>query len=107
MKLRTSKPAPTRSGNEMASSATVSYTHLDVYKRQGFTGEWSGRRSARRFRRRGKDQREDRIEQLRQLDPEAPRKQRHTAHRIWTRLKAEHPEHPVGDMSRNGSGNWG
>jgi transposase len=39
----------------------------------------------------------DQIEQMLQLDLEAPRKQRHTAHRIWTRLKEEHPEHPVGE----------
>ena len=39
----------------------------------------------------------DQIEQILQLDLEAPRKQRHTAHRIWTRLRAEHPEHPVGE----------
>jgi transposase len=39
----------------------------------------------------------DRIEQIPQLDLKAPRKQRHTAHRIWTRLRAEHPEHPVGE----------
>jgi hypothetical protein len=32
------------------------------------------------------------IDQILHLDLEAPRKQRHTAHRIWTRLKAEHPE---------------
>jgi transposase len=39
----------------------------------------------------------DQIEQILQLDLEAPRKQRHTAHRIWTRLRAEHPEQPVGE----------
>jgi hypothetical protein len=39
----------------------------------------------------------DQIEQIRRLDLEAPRKQRHTAHRIWARLRAEHPEHPVGE----------
>jgi hypothetical protein len=39
----------------------------------------------------------DQIEQILQLDLEAPRKQRHTAHRIWTRLRAEHPELPVGE----------
>ena len=33
-------------------------------------------------------------------DREAPRKQRHTAHRIWTRLSEEHPEHPVGEADR-------
>ena len=30
-------------------------------------------------------------------DRQAPRKQRHTAHRIWTRLCAEHPELPVAE----------
>jgi hypothetical protein len=40
---------------------------------------------------------EDEIERILQLDLEAPRKQRHTAHRIWTRLRAEHPECPVGE----------
>ena len=39
----------------------------------------------------------DQIEQILQLDLEAPRKQRHTAHRIWTRLRVEHPELPVGE----------
>ena len=27
----------------------------------------------------------------------APRKQRHTAHRIYTRLREEHPEHPISE----------
>lgn len=39
----------------------------------------------------------DQIEQILLLDVGAPRKQRHTAHRIWTRLKEELPEHPVGE----------
>src|ERR1700728_5393272 len=30
-------------------------------------------------------------------DRQAPRKQRHTAHRIWTRLRAEHPSHPIAE----------
>jgi transposase len=30
-------------------------------------------------------------------DRQAPRKQRHTAHRIWTRLRTEHPSHPVAE----------
>jgi hypothetical protein len=38
----------------------------------------------------------DQIEQILQLDLEVPRKQGHTAHRIWTRLRAEHPDLPVG-----------
>src|ERR1700761_619434 len=32
-------------------------------------------------------------------DRNAPRKQRHTAHRIYTRLRAEHPEHPIGEAT--------
>ena len=32
-----------------------------------------------------------------EADRQAPRKQRHTAHRIWTRLREEHPEHPIGE----------
>lgn len=32
------------------------------------------------------------IEQMLEADRKAPRKQRHTAHRVWSRLKAEHPE---------------
>ena len=32
-------------------------------------------------------------------DRQAPRKQRHTAHRIWTRLREEHPEHPIGEAT--------
>jgi transposase len=28
-----------------------------------------------------------------------PRKQRHTAHRIWTRLREEHPDHPVAEAT--------
>ena len=30
-------------------------------------------------------------------DRHAPRKQRHTAHRIWTRLREEHPDHPIAE----------
>ena len=37
------------------------------------------------------------IERMLEADLEAPRKQRHTAHRIWTRLRAEHPELPVAE----------
>jgi hypothetical protein len=32
-------------------------------------------------------------------DRQAPRKQRHTAHRIWTRLQAEHPQHSVAEAT--------
>ena len=37
------------------------------------------------------------IDQMLEVDRQAPRKQRHTAHRIWTRLREEHPEHPIGE----------
>ena len=30
-------------------------------------------------------------------DRQAPRKQRHTAHRIWARLREEYPEQPIGE----------
>lgn len=39
------------------------------------------------------------IDQMLEADREAPRKQRHTAHRIWTRLCEEHPDHPVGEAT--------
>ena len=45
-------------------------------------------------------------------DRQAPRKQRHTAHRIWMRLREEHPEHPDRRSHRaalraaSGSGSW-
>src|SRR6266849_4775168 len=37
------------------------------------------------------------IDRMLEGDRHAPRKQRHTAHRIWVRLRKEHPEHPVGE----------
>jgi transposase len=37
------------------------------------------------------------IDQMLEVDRQAPRKQRHTAHRIWTRLREEHSEHPIGE----------
>lgn len=37
------------------------------------------------------------IDQMLAEDRQAPRKQRHTAHRIWTRLCEEHPEHNIGE----------
>lgn len=37
------------------------------------------------------------IDGMLESDRQAPRKQRHTAHRIWVRLRKEHPEHPVGE----------
>ena len=30
-------------------------------------------------------------------DRQAPRKQRHTAHLVWTRLREEEPDHPIGE----------
>src|SRR5580658_1346002 len=37
------------------------------------------------------------IDEMLEGDRQAPRKQRHTAHRIWTRLRAEHPRHPIAE----------
>jgi hypothetical protein len=37
------------------------------------------------------------IDRMLESDREAPRKQRHTAHRIWTRLRQEHPNHPIAE----------
>jgi transposase len=37
------------------------------------------------------------INQILEQDRDAPRKQRHTAHRIFTRLREEHAEHPIGE----------
>lgn len=37
------------------------------------------------------------IDRILEEDQEAPRKQRHTAHRIWTRLREEQPDHPIGE----------
>ena len=39
------------------------------------------------------------INQMLESDRQAPRKQRHTAHRIWTRLRKEHPEHSISESS--------
>jgi len=39
------------------------------------------------------------IDQVLDDDKSAPRKQRHTAHRIWVRLREEHPELPVGEST--------
>ena len=35
------------------------------------------------------------IDAILEADRKAPRKQRHTAHRIFTRLRAEQPEQPI------------
>src|SRR3954452_3838529 len=37
------------------------------------------------------------INRILEADRDAPRKQRHTAHRIFTRLREEHAEHPIGE----------
>jgi transposase len=37
------------------------------------------------------------IDGMLEADRQAPRKQRHTAHRIWMRLREEHPDHPIGE----------
>src|SRR5260370_5954310 len=39
------------------------------------------------------------IDQMLDSGLQAPRKQRHTAHRIWMRLRHEYPEHPVGEAT--------
>ena len=39
------------------------------------------------------------IEAILLADKTAPRKQRHTAHRIWVRLRQEMPEHPVAEST--------
>lgn len=39
------------------------------------------------------------IDRMLDTDRQAPRKQRHTAHRIWTRLCEEHPEHEVSEAT--------
>ena len=39
------------------------------------------------------------IDRMLEADREAPRKQRHTAHRIWMRLGAEHAEHTISEAT--------
>jgi transposase len=39
----------------------------------------------------------DAIDRMLEADRHAPRKQRHTAHRIWTRLREEHPGQPIAE----------
>lgn len=41
----------------------------------------------------------DAIDEILEQDRQAPRKQRHTAHRIYTRLRAEHAEHPISEAT--------
>ncbi|WP_321477718.1 hypothetical protein [uncultured Paludibaculum sp.] len=37
------------------------------------------------------------VDRMLESDHEAPRKQRHTAHRVWMRLRAEHPEQTISE----------
>lgn len=37
------------------------------------------------------------IDGILEADKQAPRKQRHTAHRIWTRLREQYPEHEISE----------
>ena len=39
------------------------------------------------------------IDGILQADQKAPRKQRHTAHRIWRRIRREHPECEIGEST--------
>jgi hypothetical protein len=39
------------------------------------------------------------IDQILVSDQQAPRKQRHTAHRIWMRLRREQPAHQIGEAT--------
>jgi transposase len=41
----------------------------------------------------------DLIDRILEADGQAPRKQRHTAHRIWTRLQEEHPETSIAEAT--------
>jgi transposase len=41
----------------------------------------------------------DFIDRILNEDQKAPRKQRHTAHRIWTRLGEERADHPIGEAT--------
>ena len=41
----------------------------------------------------------DAIERMLEADRQAPRKQRHTARRIWMRLRDEHPDFPVAEVT--------
>src|SRR4051812_41516217 len=42
---------------------------------------------------------QDAIERMLEADRQAPRKQRHTGHRISARLRDEHPEFPVAEVT--------
>jgi len=41
----------------------------------------------------------DAIERMLEADRQAPRKQRHTAHRVWARLREEQPEFPIAEVT--------
>ena len=41
----------------------------------------------------------DLIDEILQTDQQAPRKQRHTAHRIWERVRQERPASPVAEAT--------
>jgi transposase len=41
----------------------------------------------------------EQIDRILEDDRQAPRKQRHTAHRIWARLRQERPEAPIGEAT--------
>jgi hypothetical protein len=70
------------------------------------TGEWCARRLKAPSRRSERSTRgngrswipvKDAIDRMLVSDRQAPRKQHHTAHRIWTRLHEEHPSHPIAE----------
>jgi hypothetical protein len=51
------------------------------------------------------------IDRMLEQDRQVPRKQRHTAHRVWTRLREEAPtirsaSQPCGDTCGNGNKKW-
>ena len=39
------------------------------------------------------------IDEVLELDRKAPRKQQHTSHRIWERIRTEQPEHRIGEST--------
>lgn len=39
------------------------------------------------------------VDRMPGADRQAPRKQRHPAHRTWVRLSEQHPEHAVGEAA--------
>lgn len=42
---------------------------------------------------------QDAIDGMLEADRTAPRKQRHTAHRIWTRVRQEYPDHEIAEAT--------